>query len=1217
MANNKVEIDVEAKDKKGSVKKLALDSKKAGDGLDKVGNSARNAERNVKGVAQTSSNATKNFSKMAQGTGGLVAAYATLAANIFAISAAYGFLKRAGDLVALTKGQEQYAIRTGKSMSLLTSRLQAATGGLLAFDEASQAAAIGTAAGLGSDQLEGLAKIAKNASVALGRDLTDSFNRLTKGAIKAEPELLDELGIILRLEKANEDYARALDKDVKSLTTFEKSQAVVNAVLKQGNKNFDDVGDNVNQIARLGKAFDDLVKSIMKAVEPFASWISGALADNVEALAAAFGLLGLSISRALIPAGPQMASLASMAESSKAALMGAAAGGTGKYATAMREGDFSKGTLAAIDRGAEATGRGKDSTVVDKNKMNEAQFKKHTAIIKAQHSQMVAANTRGLGKYYQSAKAYFHAMQAEHGKVMGAMKGATAALATGLSKAMTAVAWIGMISVAITMIKEFIEYFKDPALKRMQQTADDLTATYEDQTEKLTDMVEAYKDAETHAGTLVKQANVLNNFSFKGSEALAHNLQASTFSSGYVQSDVFGEGAVLTETTADPGANKEYAQSVLAMTSSLTLQTDAMKKFGIENKATEAQQRRINDLNDAAKTILAGASKGSANYNKAVVVIKSNLVDAEEAGTAFATSLNAGAAAMRTIGQTGEAFDKFIGSLRDAPSKYDTFIQHNNSLVESLTELEKQGKGNKVLAGTLDKTQISIIQKVLKATDDTYEIKSNELTIQGAINALVKQEELIRSDENADALKAAQTAKAHLENIREMAKVDKDIANAKNKVQITTDKIAVLENEIARSTMMGKEEGGTAAKITEANLAVLREQLLTEQDIVDLKTQQKSDAHILHSLSIDSKLHAGQQALLDMDQKRVDLAKERIELLEKEAERANTNAKISYGRSSPFAFLTQDKFEAKADLDLALSQKKAKEDAIEAERKMKEDLIEMEYILLDAKLAALAAEMRMKADDPLSGMTGKQQSSMRSIAMKVEQQRTKLPGLQQQAIDLNDDTAGSKVKDVADNIVRLTEAKEDLSDVKVLTDGIAVSLAEGMGSAFDGLIQGTMNAKQAFASMAQGVLQAIAKIISEMMVAKILSSSLFGAFGIQAPAASTRYGGIVTPAGKAPGYATGGIAKGSQAGYPVMMHGTEAIVPLPNGKSIPVEMTGSGTNNISINVNMDNSGNSQTSGDQGKDTGGKLGKMLAAAVQDELHKQKRPGGLLSPLGATG
>jgi hypothetical protein len=40
------------------------------------------------------------------------------------------------------------------------------------------------------------------------------------------------------------------------------------------------------------------------------------------------------------------------------------------------------------------------------------------------------------------------------------------------------------------------------------------------------------------------------------------------------------------------------------------------------------------------------------------------------------------------------------------------------------------------------------------------------------------------------------------------------------------------------------------------------------------------------------------------------------------------------------------------------------------------------------------------------------------------------------------------------------------------------------------------------------------------------------------------------------GYQYGGIASGPRSGYTAMLHGTEAIVPLPNGRSIPVEMTG-------------------------------------------------------------
>lgn len=40
------------------------------------------------------------------------------------------------------------------------------------------------------------------------------------------------------------------------------------------------------------------------------------------------------------------------------------------------------------------------------------------------------------------------------------------------------------------------------------------------------------------------------------------------------------------------------------------------------------------------------------------------------------------------------------------------------------------------------------------------------------------------------------------------------------------------------------------------------------------------------------------------------------------------------------------------------------------------------------------------------------------------------------------------------------------------------------------------------------------------------------------------------------GYQYGGIASGPKSGYTAMLHGTEAVVPLPGGRSIPVEMTG-------------------------------------------------------------
>ena len=165
---------------------------------------------------------------MAQGiTGGLVPSYAVLASTLFAVSAAFNFLKSAGQLRTLQAGQLAYSSATGIGMRTLTNDIQAAADGMLTFQDAAQAASIGVSSGLSVSQLERMGKAAKDVSIVLGRDVTDSFNRLVKGATKAEPELLDELGIILRLEIAAEKYDAQIGKAAKDLNIFEKSKAVL------------------------------------------------------------------------------------------------------------------------------------------------------------------------------------------------------------------------------------------------------------------------------------------------------------------------------------------------------------------------------------------------------------------------------------------------------------------------------------------------------------------------------------------------------------------------------------------------------------------------------------------------------------------------------------------------------------------------------------------------------------------------------------------------------------------------------------------------------------------------------------------------------------------------------------------------------------------------------------------------------------------------------
>ena len=74
-------------------------------------------------------------------------------------------------------------------------------------------------------------------------------------------------------------------------------------------------------------------------------------------------------------------------------------------------------------------------------------------------------------------------------------------------------------------------------------------------------------------------------------------------------------------------------------------------------------------------------------------------------------------------------------------------------------------------------------------------------------------------------------------------------------------------------------------------------------------------------------------------------------------------------------------------------------------------------------------------------------------------------------------------------------------------------------------------------------------------------------------------------------------------------------IPLPNKKEIPVDLKGSAgnTNNISISIATD--GSTRQEEGSGDNQSRRLGRVISVAVQDELQRQKRPGGILSPYGA--
>ena len=228
MANSKVLIEViatakglkvVAKDTEALVKstsKLEKEQKKTKKSTEDVSKSHAKYDKQNKAVYQGNLSASKGFSKMKEtiggGSSGLVQAYATLAANVFAATAAFTALRQASQVDTLVKALDALGTAAGQNLGALGEAIRDAAGEAISLDQALRTASIGASAGFDTTQIKGLAEVGRLAAISLGRDVGDAVDRLTRGAAKLEPEILDELGIMVRLDEPQVLY-QDLKKD--------------------------------------------------------------------------------------------------------------------------------------------------------------------------------------------------------------------------------------------------------------------------------------------------------------------------------------------------------------------------------------------------------------------------------------------------------------------------------------------------------------------------------------------------------------------------------------------------------------------------------------------------------------------------------------------------------------------------------------------------------------------------------------------------------------------------------------------------------------------------------------------------------------------------------------------------------------------------------------------------------------------------------------------
>lgn len=1139
---SKVYIDVVVDDK-GTTKKVAVDAKKLGESLNKTATSAHSADRRLKGAAQASSNGAKNFSKMAQGiTGGLVPAYATLAANIFAISAAFNFLKEAADFKNLQASQISFAATTGNNLSAITAQLQDASGGMLRFREAAQASAIGAAKGFSTEQLTGLVEGARKASVALGRSFDDTFDRLLRGVSKAEPELLDELGITLRLAEATENYAQKNQLAADKLTTYQRSLAVLEETQRQVDENFGaiNVDEITNPFVQLQKTFDDLIKTISGAVLPLFEGFANIINRSAGAAVVIFGAIGLSIFKAALPIEGMSEAMEEFDAKTEAAIQNAQADLDALDAKlkAVRQSGEDMVIDAAInvqDTAAQMVDRGSDSKILQKAKEDpfslnkrdqgnmekafksaEAQYKKHGKIktgifagediktvrhFKKSLKQMTTATlpaTKKIGNFFQKAQVRIRKGFARTRKLAsGAMKGigkVTAGTGRLIGRVFSAAGALGAV------------FFAFQTFKELQTNVFDIMNNILTNVDKVLNFI----------GQSSIGGAILDGFSLAAT-GIAKIIQ-------YIGGAVAG----LFDGLMEGGAK-------------------AAEFLGFEKTAKE----------------LRGAGAAFMNFTHTAQVGMENLAEGLDAASEGQSNLagafrsSATGQAFKGIQQAAQDADKLKKAAEEAAEKLQTLAEGLAKIAEESAKLAKQG------------TTLTEFEQFMKRQRTV-----STSGFAGIVNSLKESPEAITeeilTEMNSVFAKLSATGTVEFQNL--FGKIG----------TITRDNLDQVAEGLVKVESAALTNVGTF-KALEENLKGFQESL--------------REGAMLGSIS-DLKLlqERFKQLTIDTEALKAAATAESLTAENFFFEKFGVSAEKFGERLTKLIDTLEKLGEASKDLGVFEAQLSrlsggSKEDAANS---LKIAKAQLELVEAQARQAAL--------DDAIK--FGQLDTDQKAAAEdELQALKNQLPILQASYESL----------------------KFQFSDIGRIGLAAGATLQSSFTSAFQSVVQGTMSMKDAFKSMAQSILKSLADIITKMMVIRLLESAFGGKtignfLGIAdpgksaaaaVPAPAGRYGGIMK------GYAAGGIARGRNAGYPAILHGTEAVVPLPSGGKIPVEMTkgGSGdTNNVSVNVTMASDGSAKTDSQADGKRGGDLGKAISQAVQDELHKQKRPGGILSPFG---
>jgi len=393
---------------------------------------------------------------------------------------------------------------------------------------------------------------------------------------------------------------------------------------------------------------------------------------------------------------------------------------------------------------------------------------------------------------------------------------------------------------------------------------------------------------------------------------------------------------------------------------------------------------------------------------------------------------------------------------------------------------------------------------------------------------------------------------------------DKKLARETSRTGKQTEQSRALTASLERQLAQSKVAGTEQAK----KLAIEQKYEQTIERIAKLKDQSKAPEQ--QALALQIKTNAEAKLAFDQEQKRTKALRDAVAPLKQiqDSQAANLASSKEYNR-----LIMEGVLPAEAKRIVEYNKQAA------ALIRQKDELIR----IAEAKLLSLdidseqAKALRKRIDD------------LKEERGLIEGKAAEGPG-----------KGKTPEERIRDQIATIQGGLNDLLDPTNRIIELSTTIGDAFSESFKGIIDGSMNAREALANLFQRTADHFLDMAVEIIAAQVKMQAL--KIGL------SFFSGVPGIPGKAKG---GPVSEGSP--YMVGEKGPELFVPNTSGTIIPnnklgASSGGSGVSSTNVVVNVDAKGSS-ASGDSG--AGKQLGGLIGAAVQAELIKQQRPGGLLS------